>query len=152
MGGKTAAIFTLIGDVAKGIVPVLLARELGLSASSAAYCGLCAFLGHLYPVYFDFRGGKGVATAMGVLAALHWPTFLLIAMVWLVVFHASRISSLAAIIAFFTAPMLVLMSKASLFYPVLVLSLLLLLRHYRNIIDLFRGDEAPITGDRDHPG
>lgn len=149
VGGKVAAIFTLIGDVAKGIVPVLLARELGLTESSAAYCGFCAFLGHLYPVYFDFRGGKGVATAMGVLAALHWPSFLLIALVWLVVFYASRISSLAAIIAFFTAPMLVLMSNADLFYPVLVLSLMLLLRHRSNIAQLFRGQEAPIANGKE---
>lgn len=153
MGGKGAAILTLIGDVAKGIVPVQLARELGLTESTAAYCGFCAFLGHLYPVYFDFRGGKGVATAMGVLAALHWPTFLLIGLVWLVVFHASRISSLAAIVAFFSAPLLVLMTKAGLFYPVLVLSLMLLLRHHRNIALLFRGEEAPLAGgEKDESG
>ena len=153
VGGKVAAIFTLIGDVAKGIVPVLLARELGLSEHSAAYCGFCAFLGHLYPVYFDFRGGKGVATAMGVLAAVHWPSFLLIAAVWLVVFYTSRISSLAAIIAFFTAPMLVLMTKAELFYPVLILALILLLRHHTNIVQLFRGEEAPVVhGEKDQSG
>lgn len=144
VGGKVAAIFTLIGDVAKGIVPVLLARELGLSESGAAYCGFCAFLGHLYPVYFDFRGGKGVATAMGVLVAVHWPSFLLIGAVWLLVAYLTRISSLAAIIAFFTAPMLVLMTRAELFYPVLVLALILLLRHHHNIAQLLKGEETPV--------
>lgn len=146
VGGKVAAIFTLIGDVAKGIVPVVLARELGLSDNAAAYCGFCAFLGHLYPVYFDFRGGKGVATAMGMLAAIHWPSFLLIASVWALVAYSTRISSLAAIMAFFTAPMLVLMTRADLFYPVLILALILLLRHHANIAQLFRGEETPVAG------
>lgn len=145
VGGKVAAIFTLIGDVAKGIVPVVLARELGLSENSAAYCGFCAFLGHLYPVYFDFRGGKGVATAMGALVALHWPTACLIGLVWLVVAYTTRISSLAAIVAFFTAPMLVLITKAGLFYPILVLSLMLLLRHHSNIAQLLKGEEQPVS-------
>jgi len=139
-----AAIFTLIGDIAKGIVPVLLARELGLSESTAAYCGFCAFLGHLYPVYFDFRGGKGVATAMGAILALHWPTALVIIGVWLLVIYITRISSLAAIISFFIAPMLTLMTRADLFYPILVLSLILLLRHHTNIAQLLRGEEIPI--------
>ncbi len=143
VGGKVAAIFTLIGDIAKGIVPVILARELGLNESSAAYCGFCAFLGHLYPVYFDFRGGKGVATAMGAILALHWPTAAVIIGVWLLVAYTTRISSLAAIISFFIAPMLTLMTRAELFYPILVLSLILLLRHHHNIQQLFRGEETP---------
>lgn len=151
VGGKVAAIFTLIGDIAKGIVPVLLAMELGLNESSAAYCGFCAFLGHLYPVYFDFRGGKGVATAMGALVALHWPTAALIGGVWLVVAYATRISSLAAIISFFMAPMLTLMTRAELFYPILVLSLMLLLRHHTNIAQLIKGEEIPIEARENDP-
>lgn len=141
VGGKTAAIVTLIGDVAKGVVPVLIARQLGLPDSIAAFCGFCAFLGHLYPVYFDFQGGKGVATAMGAVAALHWPSALAIGLVWLVVAATTRISSLAAIISFFTAPMLVLLIRADLFYPILVLSLMLLFRHRVNIMQLIRGEE-----------
>jgi glycerol-3-phosphate acyltransferase PlsY len=143
-GGKVAAIVTLIGDVAKGVVPVLVALHLDMPESIAALCGFCAFLGHLYPVYFDFRGGKGVATAIGAVAALHWPTALAIALVWLTVAATTRISSLAAIVSFFTAPMLVLLIKADLFYPILVLSLMLLFRHRVNILQLLKGEELPV--------
>ena len=148
VGSKFAAIVTLIGDVAKGVVPVLIALELGLKESIAAFCGFCAFLGHLYPVYFDFRGGKGVATAMGVVAALHWPTALLIVLIWVTVFISTRISSLAAIISFFTAPLLVLITRAELFYPILVLSLMLLFRHRVNIVQLLKGEELGFEDKR----
>ena len=149
VGGKVAAILTLIGDVAKGVIPVVIAQRLGLPDSIAAFCGFCAFLGHLYPVYFDFRGGKGVATAMGAVTALHWPTALAIGLVWGIVAFTTRISSLAAIISFFTAPMLVLLIRAELFYPILVLSLMLLFRHRTNIVQLFRGEEQPVAPKRE---
>lgn len=146
VGGKTAALLTLAGDVAKGVAPVLIAQRLELPDSIAAFCGFCAFLGHLYPVYFDFRGGKGVATALGAVAALHWPTALLMALAWLLVAYTTHISSLAAIISFLLAPVLVLVSRADLFHPVLILSLMLLFRHRANIVQLIRGEEK--TFDR----
>ena len=148
LGGKFAAIVTLIGDIAKGIVPVAIARELGLRENIAALCGFCAFLGHLYPVYFDFRGGKGVATAMGMVAALHWPTAAIIGLIWISVFVTTRFSSLAAIASFCAAPVLVLFTRAELFYPILILALMLLFRHRNNIVQLIRGKEL---GFDDHP-
>ncbi len=149
VGGKLAAILTLIGDVAKGVIPVLIARRLGLPDSIAAFCGFWAFLGHLYPVYFDFRGGKGVATAMGAVTALHWPSALAIGLVWGIVAFTTRISSLAAIVSFFTAPMLVLLIRAELFYPILVLSLMLLFRHRNNIAQLLKGEEQPVVARKE---
>jgi len=151
VGGKFAAIVTLIGDVAKGVVPVVVALHLGLKQSIAAFCGFCAFLGHLYPVYFDFRGGKGVATAVGALAALHWPTAGLIVVIWLSVFAVTRISSLASITGFIAAPLLILLTRAELFYPILVLSLMLLFRHRSNILQLIRGEEESFEHKGDEP-
>ncbi len=144
VGNKFAAALTLAGDIAKGIVPIIIARELQMPESIAALCGFCAFLGHLYPVYFDFQGGKGVATALGVLAILHWPSMIVVGGIWLLVAYSTHISSMASITSFFLAPWIILMSKAELFYPVLVLSLMLLFRHRSNIAQLIKGDEKPI--------
>lgn len=144
LGNKFAAAITLAGDVAKGVVPIMIARELELPESIAALCGFCAFLGHLYPVYFDFQGGKGVATALGVLAILHWPSMIIVAGIWVLVFISTHISSLASIASFFMAPWITLMSKPELFYPVLVLSLMLLFRHRVNMMQLIKGNEQTI--------
>lgn len=141
VGNKFAAILTLAGDVAKGVVPVIIARRLNMPESIAALCGFCAFLGHLYPVYFDFRGGKGVATAFGVLAILHWPSMLIVGGIWLLVFLSTRFSSLASIAAFFLAPLIMLITHPELFHPILVLCLMLLFRHRHNILLLIKGQE-----------
>jgi len=141
MGSKLAAGITLAGDVAKGIIPVIIARKLGLPETICALCGFCAFIGHLYPVYFDFRGGKGVATALGVLGVLHWPTMLLVGGIWLAVFMSTRFSSLASIAAFLLAPLITLVTRPDLFLPILVLSLMLLARHHHNIMLLLKGEE-----------
>lgn len=129
------------------MAPILIAQELGLPDAIAALCGFCAFLGHLYPVYFDFRGGKGVATAFGVLGTLHWPSMLVIGGLWLLVFTSTRISSLASIAAFFMAPLVVLLAQPELFHPILVLSLMLLFRHRHNIVLLVKGEEQGFKSD-----
>jgi len=141
VGNKFAAAITLSGDVAKGMVPVWVARQVGAPESIAAFCGFCAFLGHLYPVYFDFRGGKGVATALGVMVFLHWPSTLVVIGIWLLVAASTRISSMASVTSFLLAPIIVLLLKPELFHPVLVLSLMLLFRHRHNIMQLFKGQE-----------
>ncbi|MAR89649.1 MAG: acyl-phosphate glycerol 3-phosphate acyltransferase [Pseudomonadales bacterium] len=141
VGNKFAAMLTLVGDVGKGMVPILIARHLGMPEPIAALCGFCAFLGHLYPVYFDFRGGKGVATAFGVLAILHWPTALVLGALWVLVFVSTRFSSLASIVTFFLTPFGILLTHGEVFYPVLILSLILLWRHRHNLILLLRGRE-----------
>ena len=104
IGGKPAAALTLLGDVPKGVIPVVIAHYLGLGPFVAALVGTFAFLGHLFPVFFHFQGGKGVATAFGLLFALHWPSGLVAGVVWLLVFALTRISSLASLSAFVVAP------------------------------------------------
>jgi glycerol-3-phosphate acyltransferase PlsY len=95
LGGKKAAIITLLGDLIKGLLPVLVAQLMQLDMSIIALTGLAAFLGHLYPVFFGFQGGKGVATALGVYFGIAWQAGLLFVAVWLVVASISRISSLS---------------------------------------------------------
>ena len=96
-GSKGLAALTLLLDAAKGTVAVLLAAQWGEAAAIAA--GLGAFLGHLYPLWLGFRGGKGVATYLGVLAGLYWPVAAVFAATWLIVAFVTRYSSLAALIA-----------------------------------------------------
>ena len=138
---KKAGVLTLIGDMLKGLVAVLIARAFTDEPAVLAGVVLAAFLGHLYPVYFDFRGGKGVATAFGVLAILHWPTALVLGALWVLVFVSTRFSSLASIVTFFLTPFGILLTHGEVFYPVLILSLILLWRHRHNLILLLRGRE-----------
>lgn len=107
--GKKAAALTLLGDAAKGLVAVLLARvlqePLGLSDSAIAAVALAALVGHMWPVFFGFKGGKGVATALGVLLALSPATALVCALIWLVMAFGFKVSSLAALVATTAAPL-----------------------------------------------
>ncbi|HEX7026102.1 MAG TPA: glycerol-3-phosphate 1-O-acyltransferase PlsY [Gammaproteobacteria bacterium] len=111
IGGKKAAIITLLGDALKGLLPALaavLVINIQSSLSEAtwlpAVAGLGAFLGHLYPVFFGFKGGKGVATAFGVLGGVAWPVLVLTGLTWLIVAFISRYSALAGLTAFALAP------------------------------------------------
>lgn len=99
LAGRRLAIATLFGDLLKGLLPVLLAARLDLSVQQQGWVGLAAVIGHLYPLYFRFRGGKGVATAAGALLGLYLPAALLAVVAWLAVFRLTRTSSLAALIA-----------------------------------------------------
>lgn len=144
--GKLAAVATLLGDIAKGIIPILIAMELNAPPIVLALCGFCAFLGHLFPVYFDFRGGKGVATAMGVAIALHWPAGLLIIGTWIGTFIMTRTASIAALASWAAAPiyfnLTVPTALQSSYLPVIAtISLLLILSHRQNMLSLYRGNE-----------
>lgn len=144
--GKKAAIYTLVGDMLKGIVPVLIARALGLHDFLVALTGLAAFLGHLYPVFFNFKGGKGVATFIGVLTASYWLLGLAFAGTWLVMAAMFRYSSLSAIIAAVLTPLYSWMLMPSLAYIVCfsAMSVLLIWRHRSNITNLMAGTEEKI--------
>jgi acyl phosphate:glycerol-3-phosphate acyltransferase len=145
-GGKTAAILTLAGDILKGIVPVLLARALNADAVIITLTGFTAFLGHLYPVFFGFRGGKGVATAFGVWLALSpWVGLALIA-TWALVAVLFRYSSLSALMASLAAPLYVAWLSPGTPYLVtmIVMSAILIIRHYSNIRNLIAGSETKI--------
>ena len=141
LAGKKAAILTLVGDLAKGLVPVLVARLFGLGAMQEAWVGVAAVIGHLYPLYFNFRGGKGVATAAGMLLALYPPAALLAAVAWLLTFKLSRTSSLASLVATpLTLPLLAWQLPAALL-PMTVLTGLIVWRHRGNLRDLVAGRE-----------
>lgn len=141
VAGKRLAIFTLIGDLLKGLLPILLADLLGFNLQQQAWIGLAAVIGHLYPVYFNFRGGKGVATAAGMLLGLYPPAALLAVAAWALVFVLTRTSSLAALTATpLTLPLLAWQQPAALL-PVCVLTGLIVWRHRGNLRDLFAGRE-----------
>ena len=147
-GNKVAAVLTLLLDALKGFLPVLLVQhyafELGFEDITIAFVGVCAFLGHLYPVFFGFKGGKGVATAAGVLLAFDLSLGLVTMLAWVLVAAIFRFSSLASIIAAAFAPFFTLMflDRPSVALAVSVMSLLLLWRHWPNIINLMKGKES----------
>lgn len=156
-GNRKAAALTLLGDVAKGVVAVLLARwlapSLGLSQTTVMLVGLAAFIGHLYPVFHGFRGGKGVATAAGVLLALNPLHGLAVLGTWLLVAFTTRYSSLAALVAAVLAPIywMLLHGISASTLAVLVMSALLIWRHRSNIDKLLSGKESKIGGKKDKP-
>lgn len=150
VGGKKAAAATLIGDMLKGLIPVLIARALGADIEIQAAVAVAAFLGHLYPVFFGFRGGKGVATALGVLLGLHWPVGLLTIATWLLVAYGLKISSVAALTAIFLTPLYIwwLIPEPALMIAMIFMGTLLFWRHRSNIAQLIKGTENRI-GPRD---
>lgn len=145
-GGKKLAAIVLLGDMLKGLIPVLIAIALGLGADITAAVGLATFTGHLYPLYFSFRGGKGVATSVGVIFALSWLTGLVLLIIWLLFSRLFRISSLAAICAAVAAPLTIWLVKPIPAYliAVTVMSVMLVWRHRSNIRNLFHGEEPRI--------
>lgn len=144
-GNKKAAILTLIGDALKGWVAVWLAYRLDLADGWVALVALAVFLGHLWPVFFKFVGGKGVATAAGVLLGLNWWIGGGTLLTWLIIALFFRYSSLAALVAALFAPFyaaLILGTANSLVWAVCVMSALLIYRHRANIRNLIAGKES----------
>ncbi|SEI08711.1 glycerol-3-phosphate 1-O-acyltransferase PlsY [Paracoccus alkenifer] len=143
-GNKGAALATLLLDGGKGAAAVLLARWLG-GESAALVAGGAAFLGHLYPVWLGFRGGKGVATFLGTVGALSWPLGLALCGIWLLTAVLTRISSLSALVAAAAAPVLALIAgKGGVAAAALFMAALILLRHRENIARLRAGTEPRI--------
>ncbi|MFY1020238.1 glycerol-3-phosphate 1-O-acyltransferase PlsY [Ectopseudomonas khazarica] len=141
VAGRKLAVMTLIGDLLKGLLPILIAKLLDLGLHQQAWIGLAAVVGHLYPLYFRFRGGKGVATAAGMLLGLYPPAALLALAAWALVFLLTRTSSLASLIATpLTLPLLAWQQPAALL-PACVLTGLIVWRHRNNLRDLFAGRE-----------
>ncbi|MBF0804721.1 MULTISPECIES: glycerol-3-phosphate 1-O-acyltransferase PlsY [Neisseria] len=149
-GRKKAAALTLLGDALKGLVAVLLAKwlqePLGLDPATIALVAVAALAGHMWPVFFGFKGGKGVATALGVLLALSWPTALVCAAVWLVMAFGFKVSSLAALAATLISPLAAcfFMPYPSWVWATAAIALLVLYRHKSNIGNLLRGKESKI--------
>ncbi len=149
-GGKKAAAITLAGDFLKGVLPVLLARLAGLEETGLALTALAAFLGHLYPVFFGFEGGKGVATAFGAILGLSYPVALAALVTWLFMAFVVRISSLSALTAAALAPVFAWWFGLPGAYLAAVLLMvgLLIWRHRSNIRHLLAGTEDKIGTDR----
>jgi len=144
LGGKKAAAVTLAGDLLKGLLPVLAAQALSVGAATLALVGLAAFLGHLYPIFFGFKGGKGVATTLGVLLGISWWVGLVTAATWLAMAAVFRISSLSALTAMLMAPLYTHLFTHSkeLVIGTAVMSAVLYWRHRSNIGRLLRGEEG----------
>src|SRR5262245_22345673 len=145
--GKRHGIFTLVADIAKGFVPVVIALNLGLTSTSTALVGVAAFLGHLYPVFLRFRGGKGVATALGVFLGLApWATLVLMA-IFVLVILATRVVSLSSMVAAACAPIVfwLLCYSPTLIGTSFFIALMIVLRHRGNIQRLLSGTEPRVN-------
>ena len=156
-GKKKAAALTLLGDALKGLVAVVLARclqdALNLSDFAIAAVAVAALVGHMWPIFFGFKGGKGVATALGVLLALSPTTALVCAAIWLIMAFGFKVSSLAALVATVAAPLVAfwLMPYPSWAWATVVIAVLVLYRHKSNIQNLLQGKEGKIGDKADKP-
>ncbi|MBQ0130624.1 MAG: glycerol-3-phosphate 1-O-acyltransferase PlsY [Comamonas sp.] len=161
-GSKKAAALTLLLDAVKGLVPVLLVKyfgpDYGLHEGTLALVAIGAFLGHLFPIFFKFKGGKGVATALGVLLGLSGWRGLLVLLTWLLMAFTTRYSSLAALIAAIMAPVYYVLLGGvlwdydkSVLVAVIAMSVLLLWRHADNISRLLKGQESKTGSKKDKP-
>ncbi len=145
-GGKKLAATVLFFDVLKGIIPVLIALFIGVEQAIVAFVAFAAFIGHLYPLFFSFKGGKGVATAFGVFVAMNWMVGLAILTTWLAMAFIFRLSSLAALTASLLTPLYVwlLINDTTTTLVTVIMSALLLWRHRSNIRNLVAGKEPKI--------
>ncbi len=142
--GKKAAAITLIGDMLKGLIPVLIAHWMQLEAELIVLVGLMAFIGHLYPVFFGFKGGKGVATMLGVMFGLSLPIGLAVGATWLFIAKVLKVSSLSALIATALAPVYIyfLSGEFSWVFYTAIMTAFLFWRHRGNIQRLISGEEG----------
>lgn len=149
VGGKKAGMITLLGDMLKGLLPVIAARCLHFSDTIIALTALAAFLGHLYPVYFGFKGGKGVATGLGVLLGMNALLGSIILATWMIVFALFRYSSLAALTAvavgLIVGEWLLPMNE---YIAAAVIGLLVYWRHRENIVRLLKGTESKMKSQK----
>ena len=158
-GNKAAAVLTLLLDGVKGWVPMALVmwfgKDYGMREGTLAAVGFAAFIGHLYPVFFGFQGGKGVATAAGVLFGVHWVLGLATLATWIIVAGFSRYSSLAAIACAIFAPWYYLIGDRAFWYvdklmavAIVAMSAFLIFRHRENIIKLLKGTESKLGASK----
>ncbi|USD37037.1 MULTISPECIES: glycerol-3-phosphate 1-O-acyltransferase PlsY [Ferrimonas] len=145
LGGKAAAVMVLLFDVLKGTIPVWTGYYLGIDPLSLAFIGIAACLGHIYPVFFGFKGGKGVATALGALAPISdWMGLLIIA-TWLVIVFITQYASLGAVLTSMLAPLYTYLIKPQYTLSVALLCLLIIWRHQDNLVRLWQGKEPKVS-------
>lgn len=143
-GNKVAAIFTLLGDMLKATILLLIAKFYGVSDSLIVLIAVAVMLGHVYPIYYQFKGGKGVATALGILLGISPVLALSVFIIWIIIFFIWKFSSLAAIGATLSSPIIALWIGLSnqLVFLMCILSLIILVRHKSNIKNLLNGTES----------
>jgi glycerol-3-phosphate acyltransferase PlsY len=153
LGNKKAAVFTLLGDSIKGFFPIVLAKILDIPIEGLALVALAAFLGHLYPIFFGFRGGKGVATALGVLLGLTPLLGLIAAVTWLLIFAFTRISAISALVTAVLMPFYTWWLATALPITAAILSMVVLLiwRHRSNIRNLVVNQESRVLETKKEP-
>lgn len=146
LAGKKYAALVMIVDLLKGTIPVLIAKALGADPAIVAFTALAAVVGHMYPIFFGFNGGKGVATAIGALLGLHFILGVMVAATWLLVANFSRYSSLASMVSISLAPFysLLLTNQIDTFPPLFFIVILVLFKHRNNITRLIDGNEPKI--------
>ena len=144
LGGRSAAILVFVCDMSKGTVPVYLAWYLGITPFFLGLIGVAACLGHMYPLFFHFQGGKGVATALGTMLPIGFDMGAMMLTTWVVVLLLSGYSSLAALVAALLAPLYTYWLKPEYTMPVAMLCALVVYRHRENIIRLLNGQEDKI--------
>lgn len=151
IGGKSAALGVLLADMLKGMLPVSFGFYLELSPIFIGFIALAACLGHIFPLFFQFKGGKGVATALGAMIPLGYEIAGSIVAIWLLTFLISGYSSLSAVISALIAPAIVWWFKPELTFPVSLVCCLLIYRHHENIQRLWRGQEDKFRPKRTTP-
>jgi acyl phosphate:glycerol-3-phosphate acyltransferase len=146
LSGKKYAAIVLLVDILKGFLPVLIAKIFGYENAALGVIGLAAVIGHMYPYFFDFKGGKGVATSLGVLFGINLTLGLIACAIWVLVALISRMSSLASIITLLLAPLLSLTYSLSFssFVPLMVMSACVLYKHQENFERIKEGKESKI--------
>ncbi|MFW2571657.1 glycerol-3-phosphate 1-O-acyltransferase PlsY [Legionella sp. 29fVS95] len=146
LAGKKYALIVLIADMLKGLLPVVLAKALGAGPATISFTCFAAVMGHMYPVFFNFQGGKGVATAIGALLGFHFILGVMVIATWLLVANFSRYSSLASMASIALAPVyaIVTMSGMETLPPLLFIAMFILYKHRENITRLIDGEEPKI--------
>ncbi len=144
LGGRSAAVLVLLCDMSKGTAPVYLAWYLGVTPFFLGLIGIAACLGHMYPLFFHFQGGKGVATALGAMLPIGLDMGAMMLSTWVIVLLLSGYSSLAALIAALLAPLYTYWLKPEFTMPVAMLCALIVYRHHENILRLLNGQEDKI--------
>lgn len=146
LAGKKYALMVMIADILKGTIPLVIAQLMGFNSAILAYMGLAAVLGHIYPCFFNFKGGKGVATAIGVGLGLQLILGFLVAITWLAVARGTRFSSMASIIGVLSLPFYSLYTIGNIlfFTPLCLIAVVVIFKHHENINRLMAGDEPQI--------
>jgi acyl phosphate:glycerol-3-phosphate acyltransferase len=143
IGGKTAALLTMLGDMLKGLIAVYLAKYFGANSLELALVTFAVIIGHLYPIFFNFKGGKGVATFIGCLIAYSWPVAIYWCIVWVMLAFLFRYTSLASLVACLLAPFFIWYFTQDITYAsaIMLINIFIFYRHRTNIVRLWNGVE-----------